>query len=146
MRVIYLNLLAISDRISDFYDHKFWYIHKISPVRRRLKQKSVHFVDFNGGRKSLMYHSVIDWTLPYFIKYNGHTSIVRNWISLWFLAKKLFLFLKNNFKRNNHCKFIHHKSHLKPILSYLPCIVCREYFSIIFDVKSAHYTWKNAVN
>ncbi len=32
-------------------------------------------------------------------------------------------------------KFIHHKSHLKPFLSHLPCIVRREYFSIIFNVK-----------
>ncbi len=47
------------------------------------------------------------------------------------------LFFKNNFKRNNHCKFIHHKSYLKPLpfLSFLPCIVHREYFSIIFNVK-----------
>ncbi len=34
--------------------------------------------------------------LPYFIEYNAHTSIVRTWISQWFLAKKLFLFFKNN--------------------------------------------------
>ena len=40
----------------------------------------------------------------------------------------------NNFKRINHCKF-HHKSYLKPFLSYPPCIVCREYSSIIFNVK-----------
>jgi len=73
--------------------------------------------------------------LPYFIKYNVHTSIVCTWISQWFLAKKLFLFFKNNFTRINHCKFIHHRSHLKPFLSYLPCIVLREYFSIIFHVK-----------
>ncbi len=32
------------------------------------------------------------------------------------------------------------KSHLKPFLAYLPCIVRREYFSIIFNVKSVHYT------
>jgi hypothetical protein len=51
------------------------------------------------------------------------------------LGKKLFLFFKKNFTRINHCKFIHHKSHLKPFLSYLPCIVRREYFSIIFNVK-----------
>jgi len=49
-------------------------------------------------------------------------------------GKKIFLFFKNNFKRNNHCKFIHHKSYLKPFLSYLPCTVRREYFSIIFNV------------
>ncbi len=57
-----------------------------------------------------------------------------------FWQKQLFLFFKNNSTRINHCKFIHHKSHLKPFLSYFPCIVCREYFSIIFNVKSAHYT------
>ncbi len=78
--------------------------------------------------------------LPHFIKYNVHTSIVHTWISQWFLAKKLFLFFKNNFMRINHCKFIHHKSHLKPFLSYLPWILHREYFSIIFNVKRAHYT------
>ncbi len=42
---------------------------------------------------------------------------------------------KINFTRINHCKFIHHKSHLKPFLSYLPCIAYREYFSIIFNAK-----------
>ncbi len=41
----------------------------------------------------------------------------------------------NNLKRVNHCKFIHHKSCLKHFLSYRPCIVQREYFSIIFNVK-----------
>ncbi len=49
--------------------------------------------------------------------------------------KKKFLFFKNNFKRNNHCKFIHHKSYLKPFLSYLPQIVRSKYFSIIFNIK-----------
>ncbi len=56
-----------------------------------------------------------------------HTNIVRSWISQWFLAKKN----GNNFTRINHCMFIH----LKPYLSYLTCIVCWEYFSIIFNVK-----------
>ncbi len=73
--------------------------------------------------------------LSYFVKYNAHTSIAHTWISQRFLAKKLFLFFKNNFTRINHCKFIHHNRHLKPFLSYLPCIVCKEYFSIIFNVK-----------
>jgi hypothetical protein len=74
----------------------------------------------------------------YFIKYNAHTSIVRTWISQWFLAI-FFSFFKNNFPRIDHCKFIHHKSHLKPFLSYLR----REYFSIIFKVKKrALYTIK----
>ncbi len=50
-------------------------------------------------------------------------------------GKKLFIFFKNNFTRINHCKFLHHKSHLKPFLSYLPWIVRREHFSIIFNVK-----------
>ncbi len=75
------------------------------------------------------------YNIPYFIKYNAYTSIVRNWISQWFLATKVFLFFKNTFTRINHCKFIHHKSHIKPFLSYLPCIVRREYFSIIFYLK-----------
>ncbi len=57
------------------------------------------------------------------------------WISQWFWAKKLFLFFKINFTRINHCKFSHHKSHFEPFLSYLPCIVGREYFSIILNVK-----------
>ncbi len=52
-----------------------------------------------------------------------------------FWQKKLFLFFKNNFTKINHCKFIHHKSHLKPFFSYLPCIERREYYSIIFNVK-----------
>jgi hypothetical protein len=52
-----------------------------------------------------------------------------------FGKKKIFLFFKNNFTRIHHCKFCHHKSHLKPFLSYLPCIVRRKYFSIIFNVK-----------
>ncbi len=71
----------------------------------------------------------------YFIEYNAHTSIVCSWNSQGFLAKILFLFFKNNFTRLNLCKFIHHKSHLKPFLRYLPCIMCREYFSIILNVK-----------
>ncbi len=63
-------------------------------------------------------------SLPYFIEYNALTSIVRTWISQWFLEKNiLFLFFKNNFARINHCKYIHHKSHHKPLLSYLSCIV-----------------------
>jgi hypothetical protein len=73
----------------------------------------------------------LSFYVPYFIEYNVHTSIVCTWISQWFLAEKLFLFFKNNFTRINHCKFIHHKSHLKPFISYIPCIVHREYFSII---------------
>jgi len=41
-------------------------------------------------------------------------------------GKKIFLFFKNNFKSNNHCKLNHNKSYLKPFVSYLLCIVCRE--------------------
>ncbi len=64
-----------------------------------------------------------------------------------FCQKKIFLFFKNNFKINNHCKFIYHKSYLKPFLSYLPCIVRGEYFSIIFNVKkSTLYSIKNMVS
>ncbi len=78
--------------------------------------------------------------LLYFIEYNVHTSIVHTWISQYFWSKKWIIFFKNNFTRINDCKFIHHTSHRKPFLSYLPCIVRREYFGIIFHVKSAHYT------
>ncbi len=52
-----------------------------------------------------------------------------------FWQKKLFLFIKNNFKRINIASLFIIKSYLKPFLSYLPCIVHREYFSIIFNVK-----------
>ncbi len=72
--------------------------------------------------------------LQYFINYNSHLNF-----TMIFGQKIIFIF-KNNFKRNNHCKFIHHKSYVKPFLSYLLCIVCREYFSTIFNVKSVHYT------
>ncbi len=39
---------------------------------------------------------VIDfpYKLPNFIKYNVHTSIVRTWISQWFLAKNYFYFAR----------------------------------------------------
>jgi hypothetical protein len=50
-------------------------------------------------------------------------------------GKLYFLFFKNNFTRINHCKFTNHKSYLKPFLGYLPCILHREHFSIIFNVK-----------
>ncbi len=45
------------------------------------------------------------------------------------MAKKSFLFFNNNFTRINH------KTHLKPFVSYVPCMVHREYFSIIFNAK-----------
>ncbi len=70
------------------------------------------------------------FNLPYFIEYNAHTNIVQ--FDFW---QKIFLFFKNNITRINHCKFFHHKRHLKPFLSYLPCIVHKEYFSIIYSVK-----------
>jgi hypothetical protein len=52
-----------------------------------------------------------------------------------FGKKIYFYFSRIISKEIIHCKFIDHKSHLKPSLSYLPCIVHREYFSIIFNVK-----------
>jgi hypothetical protein len=93
-----------------------------------------HCTDLNIGLEWSVFN-IFKKLLLYFIKYNVHTSIVRTWIPQWFLAKFLFLFFKNNFTRINHCMFIHHKSHLKPFLNYLPCKVHREYFSIIFNVK-----------
>jgi hypothetical protein len=82
--------------------------------------------------------------LPYFIEYSVHLNYE---FHKDFWQKNIFLFFKNNFPRINHCKFIHHKSHLKPFLSYLPFIVCREYFSIIFNVKKcALYSIKYGTN
>ncbi len=86
-------------------------------------------IRFYNENAFILSASSIETKVPYFIEYNAHTSIVRTWILQWFLAKKLFLFFKNNFTK------IDHKSHLKPFLSYLPCIACREYFSIIFNLK-----------
>jgi hypothetical protein len=63
-------------------------------------------------------------------EYSAHLNF-----TMIFWQKKNFLFFKNNFTRINHCKFIHHKSHLKPFPSYLPCTVWKEYFSIILNVK-----------
>ncbi len=101
-----------------------------------LQRDCWNFSRFYHQKKWLLLHlgSAIGDIL-YFIEYNVRTSIMRTQISRWFWAKNIFLFFKNNFKRNNHCKFIHHKSYHKPFLSYLPCIVLREYFSIIFNVK-----------
>jgi hypothetical protein len=77
--------------------------------------------------------------LLHFIKYNSNIMCKQVKCAPEFHndfgAKKLFLYFKNNFTRINHCKFIHHKSHLKPFLIYLPWIVRRECFSIIFNVK-----------
>ncbi len=88
----------------------------------------------NWSKMATLWQSCCQITVFYHV-YNVHNSIVRTWISQWFLAKFLFLFFKNNVTRINNCKFFHHKSHLKPLLSYLPCIVWREYFSNIFNVK-----------
>ncbi len=62
-------------------------------------------------------------------------SIVRTWNFEMSFGKEIILIFKNNFTRINLCMFIHHKSHLKPFLSYLLCIVRREYFIIMFNVK-----------
>ncbi len=95
---------------------------------------------YQNKKKTFSWHSLLlqancSIILLDFIEYYAHTSIVQTWISQWFLAKKIFLFFKINFTRMNHFKFYYHISHLKPFLSYLPCIACREYFSIIFHVK-----------
>ncbi len=112
----------------------------------KVRLKGLHayvkmFIVWNNG--TLQCQNII----LYFIEFNAQMSMVRTWISQWFFAKKLFLFFKNNFTRINHCMFIQHKSHLKPFLSYLPCTVCREYFSIIFNVKKcALYSIKYGTN
>ncbi len=72
--------------------------------------------------------------IMYFLKYNVHMSIVSAHLNFTMIFCKKIIFFKNNFPRINHCKIIHHKSQLKPFLGYLPCIVCKKYFSIIFNV------------
>ncbi len=53
--------------------------------------------------------------LPYFIEYDAHNNYSAHLNFKMILGKKnYFLFFKNNFTKINHCKFIHHKSHLKP--------------------------------
>ena len=79
--------------------------------------------------------TIVPSKVPYFIEYNAHTSIVRTWISQWFWAKKFISFFKNIITIINHYKFNYHKSYLRPFLSYFLCIVRREYFSIIFNIK-----------
>ncbi len=91
---------------------------------------------FKPGKNILASHTLFAqlWQnkLPYFIEYNAHTSIVRTWISQWFLAKFYFYF---SGIISQVLIIASIKSHLKPFLIYLPCIVHREYFSIIFNVK-----------
>ncbi len=55
-------------------------------------------------------------------KYSAHINF-----RIIFGKTILFLFFKNKFTRINHCKFTHYRSHLKPFVSYLPCIVHREF-------------------
>ncbi len=78
--------------------------------------------------------AVLETTVFYWVncayKYSAHLNF-----TVIFGQKEIFLFFKNNLTRINYCKFVQHKSHLKSSLSYLPCIVCREYFSIIFNIK-----------
>ncbi len=52
-----------------------------------------------------------------------------------FWKKNLFYFSRIILHELIICIFIDHKNHLKPLLCYLPCIVSREYVSIIFKVK-----------
>jgi hypothetical protein len=88
-----------------------------------------------GSQCNKTFYSCNLSSMLYFVEYNAHTSIVRTSISQWFLEKNLFIYFKNNFTRINYCRFIHDKSHIKPLLSYLPRIVRRKYFSNIFNVK-----------
>ena len=71
--------------------------------------------------------------LLYFIKYIADK--VRTQISQGFLAKKYFYFSKLISQKFIIASLFIIKAILKPFLSYLPCIVCRGYFSIIFNVK-----------
>ncbi len=53
-----------------------------------------------------------------------------------FCQKKIFF--KNNFTRINHCRFIPHKSHLKPFLSYLLRYSLKGIFQHHFQCKKVH--------
>ncbi len=74
---------------------------------------------------NIQYHSY----LLYFIQYNVHTSIVRTWISQWFLAKKNFYVSRIISNELITASLFIIK------LSYLKCTVSTEYYSIIFNVK-----------
>ncbi len=65
---------------------------------------------------------------------SAHKSIVCTSNSQWFFAKKYFFLFSRIISQKLiiACLFFN-KSHLKPFLSYLPCIA--RYFSIIFNVK-----------
>ncbi len=119
MRLIFEKKLGWDSKniLRASYDHSYVYdndldqllIYASTPTSLiTMKLKCLHFF-------SLLMRSLGLWTpVPYFIEYNAHTSIVRTWISQWFLSKKLLLFFKNNFTRINHCKFIIIKAILNP--------------------------------
>ncbi len=67
----------------------------------------------------LMELDVLDIHVPYFIEYSAHMSIVCTFI-LQFYLNILFM------NKVGEC--------------YIPSIVHMQYFSIIFNEKSAHYT------
>jgi hypothetical protein len=72
-------------------------------------------------------------------------SIVRSWISQVFLAKKYFYFGRTISQELIIASLFIIKVILNPVSATIPCIVRREYFSIIFNVKSAHYNNLNMV-
>ncbi len=84
--------------------------------------------------------------LPYFFEYNAHTSIVRTWISQWFLTKKLFYFSRIMSQEIIIASLFIIEAILNPF-PILPCIVRREYFSNIFHVKKcALYSIKHGTS
>jgi len=119
------------------YDHSYVYdndldqllIYASTPTSLiTMKLKCLHFF-------SLLMRSLGLWTpVPYFIEYNAHMSIVCTLISQWFLAKKnYFYFSKIISQEFIIASLFIIKAILIPFLSYLPCIVHRKYFSIIFN-------------
>ncbi len=91
----------------------------------RVRQVKCDLVNYFKSELKLLFRCIL-WNIMYI-----HACL--NFSDFW--QKKIFLFFKNNFTKINHSKFMYHRSHLKLCLNYLPCIVCREYFSNIFNVK-----------
>ncbi len=73
--------------------------------------------------------------VPYFIKYNVHTNIRAHLNFTMIFDKKYYFYLSRIISQELITASLFIITHLKPFVNYLPCIVRKEYFSIIFNVK-----------
>ncbi len=99
------KLLLIQQTLFTFFNETSYLSEE---VNRTEPSPSVSVPWFMLHHNHLHFWSTLVSNIPYFIEYNVHTSIARTSISKWFLVKFLFLFFKNNLKRNNLCKSISH--------------------------------------